>query len=38
MDGAVEPVKLVLTRDDAGAIDGLLLDRCVRMVRAADPA
>ena len=38
MDGAVEPVNLVLTRDDAGAIDGLLLDRCVRMVRAVDPA
>jgi CubicO group peptidase (beta-lactamase class C family) len=37
MDEAVEPVYLVLTHDDAGAIDGLLLDRCIRMVRTTDP-
>ena len=38
MDGSVEPVHLVLTRGEAGRVDGLLLDRCVRMVRATDPA
>ena len=35
-DGAVEPLHVVFTRDERGRVDGLLMDRCVRMQRSAD--
>jgi hypothetical protein len=35
-DGAVEPLQVVFTKDESGRVDGLLMDRCVRMQRSAD--